>query len=398
MLSTTVQSPLMFQGFARKDNLQAHLIVHDNNRQLYRCTYEQCLKEYNSKASYRVHVAIHQAKEGTKECPLCKQVYDGEDSLIRHIKVHAGSQQIKGIMEKKHKCSVCDKRFFASKDCQRHMLTHTKEKHFECHLCQMKFGRSDHLKRHMQKIHPNGEKEARSKSRVSKKSEQLSDLTAADLTKSIQQLLSDSNLNIDAAGGGLTLSSADFGSASSIQLTPFGTSSGTLSSQKGGQSSHDVMSLQSQSNGIQSSPLTNKIQISPLLSNGSGADSNGYSSSFTKVGSANAQWQPMLYTDSSQKYLITSDTPVRANSCPSTMILIPDGQPPLQSVDQAQRTSTANLLDSGVLSEPLCTDYGADSLKVLNTFTPLYLNADGSATEGDFLPVVYQQNFTQANQ
>lgn len=373
-------------------------MVHDSSRQLFHCDYDHCKKVYSSKVSFNVHIALHKVEDGSLECAMCHKLYDNPQSLTLHIKVHSGSYTSKGLMEKKFKCSSCDKRFFASKDRDRHMLTHTKEKNFECNICFMKFSRSDHLKRHLLKIHPNGQKTVKQPRRKTMKADQLPDLTASELTRSIQQLLAETNMTMD--GSAVVPLTTNGELAAAVQLTPM--VSGSTGHRQINQSDPLNFTTGSVSNlrsGINS--FLNNIQSN---SSSQGTAGKQHSSTWQSSTSGEGAMRYVISTDALasgdgntlSRYYITGET-VRSppSDGPMTAYLLPTdtSQNTTVNIDSIPRHSSLMMDSNHALpSDSLSNDFTADGMKVLTGLTPIFLNPDGTATDNDLIPIVYQSN------
>ncbi|XP_067936469.1 PR domain zinc finger protein 5-like [Watersipora subatra] len=372
------------KSFARKDNLKAHVIIHDGDRQLFHCEQKQCGKVYSSKVSFKAHVALHKVEEGSLECYICHRLYDNSQSLSLHIKVHAGSYKTKGLMEKKYKCSTCDKRFFASKDRDRHMLTHTKEKNFECSICLMKFSRSDHLKRHKVKVHPNGQKKALKSTRVGLKREKedLSELSATEFTRSIQQILAETNLPMEGTAVTSLSSAAELVPSAASQMAPISNNNlchRPIQPDPRTQANNFLHILPT------SSSQTNKQTIPNWQPQGTDAGNMRY------VFSGDSVAQP---ENGMARYYITGDT-IRMPSEGQVTFLLPSetSQANSTNIDPLPRQSSLMMESSQTLpSDSLSNDFTADGMKVLSGLTPIFLNPDGTTTDTDLIPIVYQAN------
>lgn len=139
--------------FHRKDHLKNHIKVHSPSKTLYICEKPNCRKEYTSHLSYKKHLALHAAEEGSLECQICSKVFATKDDILYHLKIHAGSRTVKNPNEKKYTCDHCDRKFFTRKDVRRHLVVHTGMRDFLCQYCPQRFGRKDHLVRHIKKSH-----------------------------------------------------------------------------------------------------------------------------------------------------------------------------------------------------------------------------------------------------
>lgn len=365
---------------------------------MYKCEFNNCEKQYSAKSSYKIHIAFHQVEEGSLQCSLCLQLYESSETLLHHIKVHANSQKIKAISEKKFQCSICDKKFFAGKDRDRHVLTHTKEKKFECKICSMKFARSDHLKRHHVKIHENDNgRPARPRGRArgsAARTNELPDLSATELTKSIQQLIAETNLTMDNTAS-LQNSSDLTSTANPMHIAPILT----------------AKSL-SQAEPITIQATSNNQRINFNLQTATQQQSN-----LIKIPSTSSSWQTIPVSDSGQhRYVLSNDTTSTADpnvTMPryyitndnqgTTTLLLPAENPSSQPInlDSLQRTSGGlyNVDSNHALpSDSLSNDFTSDGMKVLSGLTPIFLNPDGSTTDNDFIPIVYHQPYSQNGQ
>ncbi|ESP05447.1 hypothetical protein LOTGIDRAFT_102986, partial [Lottia gigantea] len=141
--------------FRRKDHLKNHMLVHDLNRNIWKC--EQCNKIYMRYERYKFHLALHHAKESEPpHCVFCEKDFESKENVIFHLNsVHSRYKSICG-KERQIKCHLCDKMFLTNQDVQRHMITHTQKKEFLCDICSQVFGRKDHLTRHIKNAHPDG--------------------------------------------------------------------------------------------------------------------------------------------------------------------------------------------------------------------------------------------------
>lgn len=139
--------------FHRKDHLKNHIKIHSPTKKVYICEKEHCKKEYTSLLSYKKHLALHSAQEGSLECQICSSVFSTKEDILFHLKIHAGSRTVKDPNEKKYRCEHCDRKFFTKKDVRRHLVVHTGMRDFLCQFCPQRFGRKDHLGRHIKKSH-----------------------------------------------------------------------------------------------------------------------------------------------------------------------------------------------------------------------------------------------------
>lgn len=78
--------------FHRKDHLKNHIKVHSPSKKVYTCDKAGCNKEYTSHLSFRKHLALHSAEEGSLECQICFDVFETKEEILHHLKIHAGSR------------------------------------------------------------------------------------------------------------------------------------------------------------------------------------------------------------------------------------------------------------------------------------------------------------------
>ena len=348
------------QSFNRKDHLQQHLVLHDENRVQYKC--DRCTKEYNTKLAYKAHTAIHSALEGSLECLCCKKLFESTDVLLLHIKKHTGARTAHSL--KKHLCALCDKKFFTNKDMLRHFVTHTKERNFECEFCQQRFGRRDHLIRHLKKNHQEG-----SSSRTTRRQRKRNDTASADLTRSIQQMLAESNLDAPPQVIGAQ-TETEGESHSAVQITPIMASSDreqliSVPVFPGTSSQAKVITLNAFINGSASSQadtsLSGKhINVQPM-----------------------SGWQPVLLNDSSaQRFFVTTDSRL-----PGTTTLLLS--------DSSGAYTLEGLQASDLQGESTTSEY-ADAMKVLGNFTPTS-QQHFSQSETELSSLYIQPHYNQAN-
>uniref|UniRef100_A0A8C6WIE7 C2H2-type domain-containing protein n=1 Tax=Neogobius melanostomus TaxID=47308 RepID=A0A8C6WIE7_9GOBI len=81
------------------------------------------------------------AEQKKHQCSVCNKRFGDKSKLQRHIRVHTG--------DKPFRCSSCEKAFTQKVTLDKHMRTHTGEKPFTCPTCETKFARDSTLKNHM---------------------------------------------------------------------------------------------------------------------------------------------------------------------------------------------------------------------------------------------------------
>ncbi|CAH2318849.1 zinc finger 574-like [Pelobates cultripes] len=75
------------------------------------------------------------------QCPHCTKAFSSRLRMVCH-------KRIVHVMERKHKCSVCGKKFKKQVHVRNHMRTHTGERPFQCTDCGKTFGSLANLTRH----------------------------------------------------------------------------------------------------------------------------------------------------------------------------------------------------------------------------------------------------------
>lgn len=111
-------------------------------------------------------------------CPMCRQVFSYESSMMRHVKVihnktfdfpcqscdekfftkiqlnkHMNTKHDHADDESKTKCKVCDMNFSTSRSLRTHMMENHTESKFECEICHLSFNLEDSRNRHMKAKH-----------------------------------------------------------------------------------------------------------------------------------------------------------------------------------------------------------------------------------------------------
>lgn len=79
--------------------------------------------------------------ERKHECQVCNKKFLKKSNLVDHLRMHANVRL--------YKCEFCDKAFIQSGNYKSHVRTHTKEKPFTCHFCLKSFSQSSALKTHI---------------------------------------------------------------------------------------------------------------------------------------------------------------------------------------------------------------------------------------------------------
>lgn len=119
---------------------------HTHTDVLNRCAF--CNKGFKDYHTKELHMSeVHGLKTPEYKCNACDRSYTTKRKLRIHVKKDH-------LLERTHKCVICDMRFFYPHDVKKHMLTHTGEREFQCEICLKSYGRKSTLSSHM-RIHNN---------------------------------------------------------------------------------------------------------------------------------------------------------------------------------------------------------------------------------------------------
>ncbi|XP_048003784.1 zinc finger protein 570-like [Leguminivora glycinivorella] len=159
-------------GFVNQRSYQHHASRHANGE--FKCA--KCQRVFDNKTKLKTHQrSVHQGYNKRNKCDFCEERFVGYVAKTSHmIEVHGMTElQVKcpacektfknhkylaihkrtfHMMEKRHKCTECDKMFFSTHGLKQHMLTHTGKRDFQCVVCSKSYGRKSTLREHM-RIH-----------------------------------------------------------------------------------------------------------------------------------------------------------------------------------------------------------------------------------------------------
>ncbi|XP_030033819.1 zinc finger protein 708 isoform X6 [Manduca sexta] len=117
---------------------------HTHCGQYYKCGY--CCEPFKDYWKKEAHLTeVHGVKNLTPICQACDKVFNSRKSLNIHTRRDH-------LMERPHKCTECDKKFFSTTGLKNHVVIHTKSRAFRCEVCLKSFGRQKTLNCH-KKIH-----------------------------------------------------------------------------------------------------------------------------------------------------------------------------------------------------------------------------------------------------
>lgn len=136
------------QVFDTKLKLKAHerLLHSDKGPIQHRCAY--CNENFGDYKKKMAHLAaMHGIKIPPVKCEACDKVFKDKQSLSVHVRRDH-------LMDRRYKCTECDKSFFKTSDYKHHLLKHSGLRSYKCDVCSKAFGRAYTLREHM-KIHDN---------------------------------------------------------------------------------------------------------------------------------------------------------------------------------------------------------------------------------------------------
>ncbi|MEE6527426.1 hypothetical protein FKM82_028805, partial [Ascaphus truei] len=104
----------------------------------FRCP--QCSKEFSSHLRMARHRRVVHALERKHKCTVCGKRFKKLVHVRNHMRVHTG--------ERPFQCTDCGKTFGSLANLTRHHLTHTGEKPYRCDICGRGFTQSSNLQQH----------------------------------------------------------------------------------------------------------------------------------------------------------------------------------------------------------------------------------------------------------
>ncbi|XP_037298107.1 zinc finger protein 664 isoform X2 [Manduca sexta] len=130
------------KNYMKLKTLRAHIKnSHQQSEQPYACN--QCKESFNSEHDLKLHSALH-PKGSMWKCNKCEKEFHSKSMLRRHIQRHMES--------KRYACETCGKLFIELYALRRHTRVHTGElveKKHKCHLCDKRYRWSAQLSAHV---------------------------------------------------------------------------------------------------------------------------------------------------------------------------------------------------------------------------------------------------------
>ena len=152
------------KGFASKAKLDAHMLVHSEERP-FSCG--ACNRTFKRKMCLKIHEVLHGEK--TLQCDCCGEKFFYRTALASHKRKHLGiyfrcnecGKRLRSKNNLRHHirtvhrkikpfpCSFCLLSFSTPDGLKNHLPTHTGEKAFQCPHCSAKFAKRDYLRKHV---------------------------------------------------------------------------------------------------------------------------------------------------------------------------------------------------------------------------------------------------------
>ncbi|CAL8098526.1 unnamed protein product [Orchesella dallaii] len=149
------------KGFKFKCRLDAHMIVHKNEREFV-CQY--CGLDYPAECSLASHIRKIHSKNSSSSAEVSAKKKGGEDSgevfsckyceLTSPFKAVIGRHLLTHKVEMGHQCDICQKCYTSDAGLKRHVrINHpAQEEVVECPYCKKPFGNKDYMIDHMRKF------------------------------------------------------------------------------------------------------------------------------------------------------------------------------------------------------------------------------------------------------
>ena len=138
-------------GYSSQKNLWLHWKICHQNVLRYTC--EICCREFHTRWDLSSHALVHSSVKPF-QCSICGIRFKYKQTLHLHLKNHTGEKP-----EKRHSCSVCNRRFLQRSLLTRHiMFTHTGVKLFSCEFCGKGFAYKKSLDIHIMSRAHKGER------------------------------------------------------------------------------------------------------------------------------------------------------------------------------------------------------------------------------------------------
>ena len=147
-----LKCPLCLERYQGTNDLTDHHYV-DHLHKTYDCA--ECMKQYNSHKSLRLHFKIKHQNIGRVKCsePQCGWTDQDPGKLHNHpLKEYDIGEPIICKMENSDG-KICNKIFINTRSFQEHKIVHS-ERNYECEVCNRKFPSPEHRAKHIKKNHP----------------------------------------------------------------------------------------------------------------------------------------------------------------------------------------------------------------------------------------------------
>uniref|UniRef100_A0A670ZY94 Zinc finger protein 526 n=1 Tax=Pseudonaja textilis TaxID=8673 RepID=A0A670ZY94_PSETE len=110
----------------------------------------QCGKAFSTHIRMVRHKRVVHVLERKHKCPTCGKKFKKLVHVRNHLRTHTG--------ERPFQCSECGKTFVSQANLARHHVTHTGERPYQCQVCDKRFTQSSNLRQHrLLHVAPNGD-------------------------------------------------------------------------------------------------------------------------------------------------------------------------------------------------------------------------------------------------
>ncbi|XP_059226433.1 zinc finger protein 37 isoform X29 [Stomoxys calcitrans] len=168
------ECPECKKKYPTKKNLKHHKRNMHTPEKYYVC--DKCGKQFSNSTRLNYHGRHDHPESGPQQCSFCLKWYSSTSALTEHIRnVHSNTcseyrcrtcgflsttaralrqhERYNHEMERKYKCTMCDKSFRRPQDLKEHLATHTGKSLYACAYCDAQFKSNSNLHHHRRRFH-----------------------------------------------------------------------------------------------------------------------------------------------------------------------------------------------------------------------------------------------------